>query len=267
MADDQVAPVEGDELILTSEDQVQEDQQQPEEGDTPTIEALAQEMGWAPKDDFKGDPEKWKPAAEFIRAGHDIQRNLGKELKGLRSTVDTMAKTSATLFEQQLEAERSKLLAEHDAAVEDGDSKTAFEVARKIDRLEDPAKPKPSAEAGEWAEKHSGWFNKDPLATSLAVETCNKLAHLPVAEQLEQAERAVKKQFPELFPAPAKRQAAVHESGRQSGKPSGKQGFAHLPPEAQKVALDMEDRLGIGRETYATNYFQNQAQSGQARRA
>lgn len=260
MADD-TTPAEGDELILTPEDQAQE----PAEGDNEPNEAivnLAQEMGWRPKEEFKGAPDQWKPADQFIRDGHEIQRNLGKELKNLRSTVDTMQRTSTTLLESRIAEEKAKLSAEYEAAVDDGDHTKAAEKLRSLDKLdiEAPAKPSLSAEAQSFQDRHASWLGKDVLATDRAVEICNKLAAAgkSQAEQLEEAEKAIRRERPDLFPQPAKRQAAVHEGTRAAGKPNGKQGFANLPPEAQAVALDMEERLKIPRETYAANFFNSQ---------
>lgn len=226
------------------------------------VVALAHDMGWRPKEEFKGDPETWKPAAEFIRAGHEIQRNLGRELKSLRTTVDTMQRTSTTLLEQQLEEQRTKLAQKYEAAVEDGDAKGAAETLRSLDKLDEqqPAKPTLSPEAQSFQERHASWLGKDALATKRAITLCNELhgQGYTQSEQLEMAERTIKREFPELFPAPAKRQAATHESSRAAGKTNGKKGFADLPPEAQTVALDMENRLNIPRDTYATNYFNQQ---------
>lgn len=271
MAEKTAAAEAGEELDATAEEQQGADQTNRQDeivaDDEPeAIVTLARDMGWRPKEEFKGDPEQWKPATDFIRAGHDIQKNLGKELKSLRSTVDTMQRTSTTLLEQRLAEQREELTNRFNAAVEDGDADTARKLSTQIDKLA-PPKAGPPPEATAFAEKHAAWFNKDPLATALAVETSNKLAHLSVGEQLAAAEREVRRAYPDLFPAPAKRQAAVHDSPRDARPGSRKQGFANLPPEAQKVALDMEDRLGIKRDDYAKNYFANQAQSGQARRA
>jgi len=36
------------------------------EGAEPTLEDVAARMGWSPRDQWKGDPDKWKPASEFV---------------------------------------------------------------------------------------------------------------------------------------------------------------------------------------------------------
>jgi hypothetical protein len=268
MAEDKAAPAEGDEPL----DAVVEGEQQAAEpeggedggGNDDPVAQLARDMGWRPKEEFKGPEEQWKEPADFIKAGHEIQRSLGKELKQVRSTLDTVSRTSASLMEQQLAEQKARLTQQFNAAVEDGDAETARKASQAIDKLETTAttaKPTVHPESEAWAERHADWFNKDPLATELAIATTERLNKqgYSIADQLAAAERAVRKEYPELFPAPAKRQAAVHESGRDAGRRAkGKKGFAELPPEAQKVALDMEDRLIIPRETYAANFLVNQ---------
>ncbi|MES2904544.1 MAG: hypothetical protein V4696_10200 [Pseudomonadota bacterium] len=263
MADeDDTLPVEGggDELLL---DNPIADDELPQAQDTPDpVAELAAEMGWAPKDQFKGDPEKWRDAPEFIRAGKDINRSLARDLKDVRSTVENMARTSTSLFEQQMKAEREKLEAQFNAAVDEGDHNEAFKLSREIDRVAAPKPSGPLPEAEAFAERNK-WFASDPLARQLAIETSDRLAKqgYSTADQLEQAERAVRKQFPEHFPAPPKPQARVGE-GARTASTSRKQGFADLPVAAQKVARDMNDRLGISLDTYAANYFANERKVG-----
>ncbi len=263
MADEEnTLPQGGDDELLLDNPVTDDDLPQAQEAPDP-VATLASEMGWAPKDQFKGDPEKWRDAPEFIRAGKDIQRSLARDLKDVRSTVENMARTSTTLFEQQMRAEREKLEAKFAAAVDDGDHTEAFKISREIDSVRATPKPNgPPPEATAFAEKNA-WFNSDPLARQVAIDTSDRLAKqgYSVAEQLEHAERAVRKQFPEHFPAPPKPQARVGE-GNRSASPSRKQGFADMPAAAQKVARDMNERLGISLDTYAANYFIDQ-QKGQ----
>lgn len=258
MADEPNAVPEGDdELILAPEDQLVEDKQ------ADPIAELATEMGWAPKDKFKGDPEKWREPADFIRAGGDIQRSTAKELKAMRSTVDTIAKTSANLMNQRIEEERAKLTEQYNAAVEDGDSNRSFKIAQDITKLETAPTNEAPAEARDFAEANSKWFNKDPLATKRAVEVTEAYhkAGASVAEQLAAAERVIRKEYPEHFVQP-KKPAAVNNPSRSGGGNSGKRGFVDLPAEAQKVARRFLEDSSIPLETYATNYFASERKVG-----
>ena len=47
--------------------------QEPKVESTPPVEnnyeAEAREQGWKPKEGYEGDPEKWRPAKEFVERG------------------------------------------------------------------------------------------------------------------------------------------------------------------------------------------------------
>ena len=45
------------------------------DGEPTAIEGLAAEMGWVPKDKWRGDPDKWVEPRIFIRQGDTILRN------------------------------------------------------------------------------------------------------------------------------------------------------------------------------------------------
>jgi hypothetical protein len=232
------------------------------------IAALATELGWAPKDQFRGNPDDWKPADEFIRAGREIQRNLSRDVKGLKDTVSNMSRTSAALLEQQLERQRAELEAQHVRAVDEGDPVAARQLSRKIDRLEDPM---PSVqtppEALAFAERNKSWFGRsgDPLATARAHEIAERLAAqgYSAAEQLAAAERGVKKEFPELFPAPAKAPASVAAPASRTATTTSRETFHHMPKAAQDTARDMVERGVIpSTDPYVKNWFEQQRKVG-----
>jgi hypothetical protein len=88
------------------------------------------------------------------------------------------------------------------------------------------------------------------------------------ATQLQLTEQQMKRERPDLFGAapnrqPAKPAAQVHTpGGRAPRQNSGPKGFADMPPESQKVANDMAERLGgddpkAFKERFAKNYWQN----------
>lgn len=206
---------------------------------------LAQKMGWTPKDQFKGDPQAWKSAEQFILDGNDIQRQQSRDLREMRSTVDNIAKTSAQILADRIEQEKAQLAEQYSAAVEDGDATKSFEIARKITSLDQRTPTQgPSTETQEFVQRNR-WFNSDPLATVLAVETCEKLKHLPVSQQLEAAEKEVRRVYPQLFPAakPPPGVSAPQSRGGQSA-PKAK-GFADLTKAEQDIAKDMVERKVI----------------------
>jgi hypothetical protein len=233
------------------------------------VDELARGMGWRPKEQFKGDPNLWKPAAEYIKAGADIQRGLSRDLKELRGTVDVMTRTQGAILQQSIAAEREKLVAKYNKAVEDGNAQESFNVGRAIDNLNgqaqallapSPQVATPPPEAISWVDRNP-WFNEDPLARDLALAVAERYAAVgkSAPEQLQAAEREVRKEYPHLFGASSKPPPEVHAPGGRGGSGS-KQGstFADLPQEAKKVAKDMAERGVIPNvEAYAKQYWQN----------
>jgi len=261
-AEPNAAPVEGEEK-----------QENPE--DSPYAD-LAKEMGWVPKDQFNGNPDDWKSPEDFIRAGRDIQRETSRELKSVRSQLDTIAKTSASIVEQQVRERVDELTAKYSKAVEDGDATEAFKLASDIQALKtqgsSPATRQASPEAQAFAERNASWFNKPghEYATARAVEITNMLAgqgYTDHGTQLRIAEQRLRQEMPELFggkPMNGKPPAGVNQpSSRTSGASNRQKGFSDLPPEAQKIAADMADRGVIkSKDDYAKNYFANLATKG-----
>lgn len=237
------------------------DGDEPPADDNP-IEKLAQEMGWVPQDRYTGPAERWKPADQFIRDGRDIQREQARDLRELKSTMETVAKTSAQILADRIEAEKAKLAEQYSAAVEDGDAKRAFEIGGQIHKL-DEQKPQPntgpSPEAQDFATRNAAWFNKDPLATALAIRITNELAHFPHSEQLKAAEAEVRRVYPHLF-GQQKAPPGVASPTKVATQAKGPKGAKDLPAQARSVAQDMVDRgLIPDVESYAKNYFKQES--------
>ena len=45
------------------------------------IEQKAMKMGWTPKDQFKGSPDKWRPADEFVERGENMLPIIKAQVK------------------------------------------------------------------------------------------------------------------------------------------------------------------------------------------
>lgn len=262
---DQEQQLEEPQEVVETEGEPQEEQGTGE--DSPYAD-LAKEMGWTPRDKFDGPPEAWKPADQFIRDGRDIQRETSRELKAVRSQLDTIAKTSASVVQQQVEERVNQLSVKYQKAVEDGDPATAFKLSREIDNaistVQQPQTRAPSPEAQSFAERNASWFNKpgNEYATSRAVEICNTLAaqgYTDHGQQLKIAEQRLRQEMPQLFGMNGKPAPGVNAPGSRTAGPSNRQkGFADMPKQAQDIARDMVDR-GVIKATddYVKNYFAN----------
>lgn len=263
MADEDLAPTEGAEALELAPETQEEAQQL-------TVEGLAAELGWAPKDQFKGDPERWKPADEFIRAGRDIQQTLSRELRTVRQEVERFGRVAADITEDRVRQRDQHWQAKLAEAVDAGDHEGARQATQEIAKLaaQQPAQPaSPPSEVADWVSRNE-WFTKDPLAAMRAREVTDRLAQqgMSVPQQLEAAERAIRKEFPEHFAAPAKQPPATQTGQSRKAAPSNRaRGFADMPAESQQMARDMVRRNpSVTLEAIATSYWADVAKTGRA---
>lgn len=248
MAEDELPP---EEVVET--DVAPEEVQQTED----PISKLAMDLGWTPKEQFTGDPEKWKPAEQFIRDGREIQRSLSHELKDVKSQLSNIARVTDTIFEDRWQQRERDLLGRKDEAIEAGDKAAVYEIDKQLAERPQPAS-RPSTEVDEFKSRNQ-WFDRDPVARNFAFQICEMNKNLAPAEQLRIAEDEVRKRFPEHFPAPPKPQASVNEpNGRGPGRRSSGKSFADLPKAAQDMAIKFENERGVPRAEYAARYFNQQ---------
>lgn len=270
MADEDLKPAEGDDQAAAGADNGTEGDNNEDTGADSPYAPLAADMGWVSKDKFQGSPDDWKDAETFIRAGRDIQRDTSAQLKAVRAQLDTVAKTSASIVEQQVNERVAALRTQHAEAVEAGDADQALKIAHTIDTTLAAAKPAsgPSVEAQAFAERNGTWFQKPGFEyeTARAVEICNTLAKQGYTDhgtQLRIAEQRMRQENPKLFTdgmnGQRKDPPGVNAPGSRGAPPSNRQnGFADMPKEAQDIARDMVERKVIkSTDDYTRNYFAN----------
>ena len=249
--------VEAPELESPEVEQTTDQQAEPE---PVTIEGLAGEMGWRPKEEWKGDPDKWKPAQDYLRSTVDVNRKVVNRLKGVEDQLARVARTSVSITEREVAKERERLLQERDEAFDAGDREAFTRVERELAKVAEvaPAREVP-AETKSFMERNSSWFEKDPVATAWAVNRSVELGERGITDygaQLAIVEREVKQMFPEHFTTlPKAKPAPLNNPGTRVAATSRK-GFASLPADAQKAALDFEAKRGINREEYAKIYYE-----------
>jgi len=235
------------------------------------IEELASKMGWAPQDQFRGNPEEWKPADQFILASKDINRGLSREVRSMRDQIDRLGRTSSQLLADKIAERDAYWQNVHAKAVEEGNGELADRAVNERIKLKTGTPPPDTGEppeTREFRERNASWFEKDDLATVRAMEVAEQMRRLgrPPAAQLEAAERAVRKEFPELFrvptgKAPPATQTATSRTAPTSSKAKG---FNDMPPESQALAREYERRHGIKPETFAQSYWADQAKARRA---
>ena len=143
-ASDTAAPVvEGDDTSTTD----------------PKVEARARDMGWRPKEEFKGEPDKWRSADEFVKRGEEILPIVNAENKRLKAEIEKVRRESSETIARTervsrlaLSMQREQLVQRYEVlkerAVEQGDTKgyRAAEAAKtdaltKFDAKAEEARP------------------------------------------------------------------------------------------------------------------------------
>lgn len=253
MADEELISEESEQIIQVEEDG---------EDETPaTVEDYARARGWKPKEEWDGQGEH-RSAREFLDFGLDRAKDVSRDLKELRRTTETMAETQARIMREREEEvrreERERLLAQHERAVEEGDTETARNIVSKISQA--PQQVTPDA-----TNKFIGenpWFNADPIARQVAIAAAGTVANADgsnVEEQLRHAKEVVLKRFPEYAPEAAREPAKVIDVATPSTTaraPKRGKTFADLPREAQEAARAMVAQ-GMLKNTdgYVRQYF------------
>lgn len=233
------------------------------------FEAAARSGGWVPKEQFKGDPEKWLEAEDFVLKAAEILPHVTKELREARGEIKGVQKTLADFAEHHSKTELrayQRALKELETQIEQaasiGDVAGVKAATNELIELQKDATPAPKAAQGEppeftsWKEKNP-WFGEDEALTAATVAIANKVEKegYSGAAHIREVDKRLKEKFPQLFENPARKQAAPVEGGQSAPKPRGKT-YTDLPAEAKAACDDFVKRGLLTREVYVRDYFQ-----------
>ncbi len=106
--------------------------------DAGDVESRARAQGWVPKEEFRGPPEKWRDAGEFVRHGEENLPVLRERLRAMERTVNDLRQGQtqhqdtvqrlAKMSEVALQRQREQIVASYEAAMRD--AATVGDVAR-----------------------------------------------------------------------------------------------------------------------------------------
>ena len=200
------------------------------------IETRARLMGHVSLEDFKGDPDKWIPAEEFVRradellpiaqaANKTLERKLDKMEKRFQQVSDTLEQFNQ-YHQTTLQKEQAKAAAEYQRGLEEaqGKMRDAVELgdtemfdaakAEQDELIKQAAKPdakdipdngnrKPDPEINRaWVEENP-WFMKNFKMNKFAKECGDQLVFeqpgLTQKQQLDEIAKMVKEEYPDYF--------------------------------------------------------------------
>jgi type II secretory pathway component PulM len=238
------------------------------------VEERAKLMGWVPKEDFKGDPDRWTPAEDYVeRADHVMPimkaqmskyeeqlQSTGEELKStrtelanLKTTMEKVIKVNSKVSEAAYQRAVETIRKEQRQAINDSDGdrfeqlerdKEKLEAARP-EKIEVEEKPVINPEFEEWV-KENEWYNTDTdlrdYCEGVAPQVAAQNPHFTNKQLYAAVKERAMNLFPDKFENPnRKEKSAVASSDRQGEqKPAGKGKFTNLPKEAKDAWASME---------------------------
>lgn len=245
------------------------------------VAAKAKTMGHVSKEEWKGDPAKWRPAEEFVERGENIMPILKKQVEKLQADLDMSLKMNDKRDEKiRVEAhdkatkEYEKKLAELDKkevkAFDDGDSEAFVEIKKERGELEKPVKqeadkkPDINPDFKNWADKNT-WYKEDEdlreYADMLGQRISQQKPGLAENKLYDAVTEQVKKMFPHKFSNPNRENAQSVEGDSGAPNKPGKNSFDDLPSTAKAAFKRLSERAKAqGREytkaAYAEAYYE-----------
>jgi hypothetical protein len=202
------------------------------------VEQAAMEKGWRPKEEYQGDPERWRSAEVFLALDEPLKRieHQSKEMRALREALQAFkehhTKVEASAFDRAL----TSLKAEKRQAILAGDTEKQLEIEDQVDAIKEQKAvvlaearkpvvaevPPVHPEFAAWQSKNS-WYSTDEAMTAVADRIGQQLHSqgMSPAQALVKITERIKEEFPHKFkPAGASRAAAVEGSSRSGGSRS-----------------------------------------------
>lgn len=228
---------------MTEEVKTAPEQEVPAKDNEPTfteLEQAALEKGWKPKEEYEGDPTRWRSAETFLALEEPIKRIEGqsKEIKQMRQALQDLAKHN-TKVEQAAYSRALKALQEQKrAAFVEGEHEKFFQLEEQIDEVkqqkdeaeriaqqsvQQPQGVNPAFEA--WVDRNKWYTNDTELRKKADKLGLGYHASGDSPEEvLKSVEADIKRLYPDKFKSPGANRAAAVEAPTRSGRaPSSKE--------------------------------------------
>ena len=180
-------------------------------------ESLAMSQGWVPKDQWKGDPNEWRPAKEFNERGELFTRirTQSKELQELKQAMSFLTTQQQKQFQAGWQQAVATLKAQRNAHLEEGNVLEAQKITDKIEEMKEqrvqtveraqqaPANtPGPSSTFVSWHTTNP-WYLQDKVLTRhadvIGLQFKEENPELTEADMLQHVARQIRKEFPDRF--------------------------------------------------------------------
>jgi hypothetical protein len=259
------------------------------EKDAPTVESLARELGWIPKEEFKWKPDDYVDAATYILKSKDVisSKNthigtLKTQIKEISNVVNELKVHNDRVYKadvKRLEGELETLRKERKVAISDGDVDKVEEIEKKIGELhadasgtldtankKDTAKTPDGSDNPKWIlwQKDNSWYGTDDDMTKFADKFAEKYDGAPFERVLELVREEAERVFPDKFPEKDKsesRKTAINPVEPGTRKATSKTRFTKADLSAsQKAIMGKFVRQGVMSEE---EYIKDLAKMGE----
>lgn len=248
----------------------------------PSFEDRALSMGWTPKGQFKGDPEKWVDAETFVKRGEEFlpflranNKRLEQALERANNKIEQMDKGLKSAIQQLSKADQrayARAKAELEADLEQyataGDAEGVKAVTKDLVELERETAGKASddepADAPEFAEfrADNAWYGRDKALSAAFDALCREVfeeGYTKPKAGLKEAFARLKEGFPEKFAKATNPNRAAPAAVEGVGAPHRTNGktYADLPADAKQMCDELCRDMPklMTREKFAKDYF------------
>jgi hypothetical protein len=249
------------------------------------IEVKAKEMGWSPKEEFRGDPDKWVDAESFVRRGEELMPLLkattkkqsekiaalearltqsDRLLKAATESIEALKETTSREALEKVRTKRDQLKSALAEARREGDVDAELEIQDKLqettqaikesEKKPEAKKPDPAndpTQSPEWQSwiKENTWFGHDKRKTALALGIAQDLRAEGDASEGTAFYNKITEEVNKMLGVrdePTREAASkVEGSSRGSAGATSGRSYADLPSEA-KAACDRQSQRVVG---------------------
>lgn len=248
--------------------------------------------GWVPEDQFKGDPEKWKPAKDWVERGETFipfiqKENRGlkeklestesrlnattEEIKALRTTMEKMASVNEKVSKREYERALKTIRKQQAQAIADSDPDAWEALEEQKDKLEKPEEIKIESKPDqnkadpnvytEWSEANK-WYMSDNDMTMFANAYGRSISQNDVGGYkgwLNAVEKKVRETFPHKFQNPNRETTTSVDSSDTRGNETvpKKKNYQSLPPEAKAQCDKLVASIpNYTKEEFVADYYE-----------
>lgn len=210
---------------------------------TPAVdsyEAQAREQGWKPKEEYEGDPEKWRSSKEFVERGELFSKidSMGKELKETRKALKMLQEHNAKIKETEYKRAVDELKTLQKKHLEEGNSDGYLETtelltdlkaeqkAREVVNQNAPAPVDPRFT--EWVATNK-WYSASPemrqYADVVGIGYAQQNPNLDPEEVLQYVTAQVKARYRDKFLNPNRTKPSSVEGTNTTSSPKKESGI------------------------------------------